>query len=863
MPPLPAPRPYNSRTPRRTPSRPARPLGLALVFLLAFLNAPARLDAAELSPASKEKPAPPVPAGKNFQTHWQDESQYIVETVAADLAEMAYFAQHRTVLPSTDFPVEAREVGFPGGFAYSITVKLGPDGQLTCIVPMTTPIWAPATYLPLVKALVEKLRLGAAPPRPGAPSTELLRTLTSPTAETLATLDLKLSAQLAQQFTSSARHEDAALLLAAFTLRETKGIFFQIRSELCRITAHLAFAAELRGAQPATPGGRMAEAALTSLYNNQTAALLQLTAIPDAADTVIWKRALRMHATGDYRLVKESETPTFLERREWFRARASSLGLTRAWAELNLDEEKRPPADWTRFACAEPQPIGVGHALLRLAVPLELHEIAAVYFIEQGQKLSEAELAPSLNAEPERCVTGRPAGQSPVKIIGWGRWAAFLQRHCCTAISTNFDFIQRRWGVPDEARSYRDAMDERFSALRLYPFVRRQNATDETYYRQAQDAQMALVRSVPHHVPAEVWNRVGYTVPFCPLYIPPPHCFINEWHSHNPPPGTAYNPLPRLNHPSLVSQPDTVKRLEALLRLAPYDTDLIFNLLRIRDGGNSTTQQISTAYAAVMDFDPAPYRRLAKQNKADPLAHEKYLRIAASINPSDYEMLAEFYLETGREKDAATTFAQWISHESDSVAIASQAGWLIDYYERTGESASATQLADRVAEVYSTEGLLAKARLLERRRDYAGAIDCLQKNAERYNDSIPLIGLLVRVKTATGSSQYDAMLDELIRTELPGGLKKITNRSPLIGPKAGVLVQTDNDAIRQAGLQTGDIIVGSRGYVVANLTGYKFLRELEDTPFTLEVWRKGRYVTLPPLPAKFRLGVNLPDYHPR
>ena len=830
---------------------------LTLALLLAALADSERLHAAEL------KPSPPVQSGKNFQTPWQDESQYIVEMIAADLAEMAYFAQHHTGLPGTALPVEAHEIRTPTGLAYTIKVQLGPDGEFTCVVPMVTPIWSPATYRPLTKALAEKLRLRAAPPRARTDAAEILRTLATPTAETLATLDTKLSAQLAQEFTSASRHEEAALLLAAFTLREAKGMFFQIRSDLCRITAHLAFAAELRGAQPATPSGRVAEAALTSLYNNQAAALLQLTAIPDTAETVVWKRALRMHATGDYRLIKESENPTFLERREWFRARASSVGLTRAWAELNLDEEKRPPADWTRFACAESQPVEVGHVLLRLAVPLELYETAAVYFIEQGEKLSEAQLVPSLNAEPDRCVTERPAGQSPVKIIGWGRWAAFLQRHCCTAISANFDFIQRRWGVPDEARKYRDAMDRRFSGLRLYPFVRRQNATDEAYYRKAQDEQMALVRSVPHHVPAEVWNQVCYTVPFCPLYIPPPHGFINEWHSHNPPPGTAYNPLPRLNHPSLVNQPDTVKRLEALLRLAPYDTDLIFNLLRIRDGEKSTAEQISTAYAAVMDFNPAPYRRLAKQNKADPVAYEKFIRIAAAIDPSNYEELADFYLDAGREKDAATAFAQWISLELDDVSIANRAAWLIDYYERTGQSDSATQLANRAAEVYSSRGLLAKARLLERRRDYAGAIDCFQKNAERYDDSGPLIGFFVRFKETTGSSQYDAQLDQLIRIRLPGGLQKITKRSPLIGPKAGVLVQTDNDAIRQAGLQTGDIIVSSRGYAVSNWAGYIFIRELEDTPFTLEVWRKGRYVALPPLPAKFRFGVNLPDYHPR
>ena len=158
----------------------------------------------------------------------------------------------------------------------------------------------------------------------------------------------------------------------------------------------------------------------------------------------------------------------------------------------------------------------------------------------------------------------------------------FLQRHLCHALQENFDFLERKWGVHDEAKTFNRKTDETFAQLRLYPFVQRFNCTDILSYHRSVDAGLAVTVATPHLISPEIWNYLCYTVPFAPLYTPRSNPHINEWHKHNPPPGPAYYPLPRMNHPSLVNRPDTVSRLEQLHALAPYDREISFNLLRIK-----------------------------------------------------------------------------------------------------------------------------------------------------------------------------------------------------------------------------------------------------------------------------------------
>jgi len=779
--------------------------------------------------------------------------------VAADLGEMAYYAKHGRASASETFPVEIREAAAQGKVpVYRVTVRLAGEGEVTCELPMTTPVWAPATYRPLMQAFETKLQLVGAVAGDDAKTGNLLNQLQEPRAEVLARLDREVSAQLATEFTSAERHEAAALLLGSFTLRDTDGLFFQIRAELCRMTAHLAFAAGLRNGRAPTITGQLAEATLTVLYNNQATALKLLEAVPDDGDAGVWKRALRMRATGDFRIIGESRTHTLWEELEWFRARAESVGVDRAWESLRLSDEERLLADWTRVASARSATVGIGHEILRRGLPAEFREVGLVYEAEEGKELPAAGLVEALNAEPQRCVTAGTGGESRIRVIGWGTWAAFLQRQLCQMLAANFLFMQDAWGVPDEAAKYREEIDREFWGLRLYPFVRRQCATDEAYYKKAQDDEMAVVRRTPHVVPASAWDYISFEVPFGPMYWPPPHPFINEWHRPNPPPGTAYNPWPRMAHRSMSEAPDFVARLEQMHRLAPYDGNISYNLLRVRDGDKQTAAQFEEVYAAGLDYQRVPLQRLGEMAET-PEQREKWIRKAAALDPLAYKQLAEFYLAQGREDEAAEAYVLWINNEVDDVAVANSAEWLIRYFERHGQAESASGLADRAAATYSSGGLLAKAGLLERRNESTAALELYQQQAERYDDYGPLLGFLMRLKNR-GSPDHGELREKLLKQFLPSGLIGF-DKAVQGAPKLGVRVQVENQLIEDAGLRRGDVIVALRGYRVADWASFKVLRSLEaDGTFVLTVWRDGRYIELPPLRVGYRFGVDLADY---
>lgn len=827
---------------------------LCTVFTLAGCG---RQNEARVAAAPENTMPAPKPPATDFQTPWQTESEYIVTMVAADLVEMAYHAKHGRTL-EMNLPVEVREMtsSTEARPVYQVKAALGQEGELTCELVIDTPIWAPRTYAPLVRMLFEKLQLSGAE---GGTDSDLLKQLQDLRVETLAKADVELSEKLAREFAVPARHEEAAFLLGAFTLRQTNGLFFQLRAELCRMTAHLAFAGGLRADKAPPVTGRLAAALLTVLYNNQADALELLAPVSDDGDAGIWKRTLRMRATRDFRIIGESRTRTLCEELEWFRARAESVSQDRAWASLRLSEEQQVLADWTRVLGAERSTVPVGHIVLRAGLPAELREVALAYEAVEGKALPPGELVEALNAEPRRCVTAGPGGNVRIGVIGWGMWAAFLQRQLCQALTTNFLFMRDLWGVPDEARQYQEGIDREFWNLTLYPFVRRQCAPDRDYYRKAQDEEMAIVRRTPHIVPAAAWNEIDFKVAVSPLYWPPPHPFINEWHRPNPVPGTAYNPRPRMHHRSLSERADVVARVERMHRLAPYDEIVSHNLLRVREGEKQTAAQVEKIYAAGLDYQASPLLLLGRLSKGDPQQQEKWIRKAAALEPSAYWHLAQFYITQRREDEAAEAYVEWIANEVDDVSVANSADWLIRYFERNGQLASAHALADRAAATYSARGLLSKADLLERQDEPAAALDLHRKQAERYDDYGPMISFLLRLKEQ-GNRDYDEVRESVLK-EFMSGLVKFDKAATRAAPKSGVRVSSDNPANGEAGLRMGDVIVGVRGYQVMDTKTFQAVRDSSsDEPYAVVVWRKGRYVELPPVKAGHRYGVSLVDF---
>ena len=803
------------------------------------------------------EPRPQAPNAANFQTHWQDESQYIVENVSADLIEMYIYARMGKLARVGGPGVAATEINER---AYLVEARVESYPVFRATLPIRHTIFSADTYQPLLDALA--VEFGSLKRAEGIEVEGLVDTLTEPRAEVIEIANQNVSAELENEFSAPVGHEQAALVLAAFALREHSGKFYQILSELCRMSAHLAFSKALRGDTQPSVDGRVAEAAMLCLLRNEADSQKLVRDLPETEPGVAaWRRGLTLQNTCDIRSFERPATPSLFEEFEYFNLLLSQKGEGDAWSEVGrLEESRRRLPDWGRMACVQGYSVGVGHRLLATMLPADFAEIKSVFELSSGAKLAKGALVASLNTPPSHCLTSDNAGVVHVNVIGWGTWAAFLQRHLCQTIESDYNFLARLWGVPDRARDFLKEADLDFWGLELYPFVRRLNAMRESYYRAAQDDEMALVRRAPQVVPATVWNYVSYSVPEWPKYVPPPHPFINEWHKHNPPQGTAYNIYPRLDHPSLMNRPDTQARLEELHSIAPWDLSISRALLKVKFGDHPSGEQVLEAYQAISDYSPWACATIAHAFAGEPAEFERWMTRAASLSPVYYYQLADFLKEHGRDDDAAAAYENAFAGSSDPVAVANSSEWLVKYYESHGQPDSATRLADKAAEVYSFAGLQAKATLLEMRRDYDGALDLYHAIYERYNNPVPMLRFLVRVQKEAPGDKFAAQLKNVSEQLITGGLKTVDSSELTDAPRDGMLISVENPATKEAGLQLGDVVVAVYGYRVRDFHSYTVLRELADGPMALTLWRSTAYLRISASPPHKRFGINFTDY---
>ena len=797
--------------------------------------------------------------GGYFKTQWQDESQFIVTAIVSDLAEMAYYAKHKRLPNPRRFSVTAVEKpGSPlGSPVYVVEVAL--DKSVPVIkeeLTVSGPIWSPEIYGGMVGRLFAAVGLTASDlVPPSAQDDQFLANLTTMTARWIAEQNVSVSAGLTRQFRDAALHENAALLLGAFTLRENSGDFFDIRSPLCRLTAHLALARKLAG--PSAPGlnGQVAKALLYTLMNNQKAALEKLALLETASPTARpWVRALRARNTDDYRVLASTIGPTHLEQIELFRASCRAVDPDPAWEKIS-DQEKTHVCDYSRIINSKGHTVETGHQLLAVSLAGELAEFAEAYSIAQKRPLKKPEAVKALNQVPERCFSAD--GNAQVRVIGLGQWAMFSQRHICQALQRNFQFMDKQWGVPDDARKFSQEAEKIFSGLRLYPFVRRFNATEESDYHRSVDEGFVVTVSTPHLVPATTWNYLCYKVGFAELYQPNPNPHLDEWFKHNPPPGTAYDPRPRLNHSTLVGRPDTVARLERLHELAPYEEDIAYSLLWIKYNGKATFEQMEPIYHPTLDYNSYRITHLAETVKGQPADYEKLMLKAAAIDPFRYYALVDYFIKQKEDAKAAEYLEKAMALHPDSVTAANESGWLVKYYQRNGMTAKALALADKAAETYSSRGLQTKAELLESLGKYDDALDYYEKIEERYNHSGELIAFVTRYKAKTGSTRFDAKLQARLKGLFPNGIQKVSSVELHGLPDSGVSINKGNQLLQQAGLQRGDIIVALYGIRVHNFEQYNYAREsTADPEMDLIIYRNNQYLEVKASPPNHRFNAD-------
>ncbi len=779
--------------------------------------------------------------------------------------EQIYYAKFHHPPAAKEFFISATETPDSSFGAPTYELEIDLDAQhhgLKTKLNINGPIWSPEVYDGLATQLSQAIGLSAGENN-GSPNTTLLANLTDGTATAIEKENQRLSQALESDFSNAALHEEAAVLLGAFTLREHSGDFYEIRSPLCRITAHLAMARYLSGGNLSAINGQMAEAMALTLMNDQVAALEKLTDIKTNAPAVAsWVRALQARNTRDYRPLEKLGGLSQIECINWFYALDHSANTDIAWSKLS-DVQKQIP-DFVRIANEGNYSVGVGHELLALSLPAEFSEIATVYQSAHQKKLSKDGLIAALNEMPERCFSPDAEGKPEVRVIGWGLWAGFLQRQLCHAVQNNFDFMQNKWGVPEDAKTFSIKCDQMLNGLRLYPFVRRFNCVDVESYHKSVDDGFKVTVATPQLVPARCWNYLCYWFSPSEYYQPNPNPHINEWHKHNPPPGTAYNPLPRLDHPSLTRRPDSEALLGKLHEMAPYDSDISWFIWKTKYKEKPTYDEASALFQPVLSYDYEAIKRVADSVRNQPTKYEQLMLQAAAINPSAYFTLSDYCIINQEDDKAASYIEKGNSLDPDSVRASYSASWLIKYYLKHGQKEKARAVADAAGDVYSSSGLQAKAEFLEATGDYKGAFQWYSNIQERYEDSGPVTAFCLRYKKKTGNSQFDDEMQKNIQAFFPNGLEKVSLNDFKTAPADGVLINEATALASAAGLKVGDVIVAIDGIRVHGFKQYSYGRELNtDLEMSLIVWQNGDYHEIKTSPPNRRFGGDFGDYIPR
>jgi tetratricopeptide (TPR) repeat protein len=809
--------------------------------------------------------APPISSNPSnyFQTPFQTESEFIVDAILTDLAEQMYYAKFHRLPDHDSFVVNAtaKVISPTNAPVYQVRIRLdSKHDDLSLELPINGPIWSPAVYQSVAGELARTLGLSAGHAA-ASDDSALLTRLTDGTPETIELENQKLSAALESDFTNPALHEQAAVVLGAFLLREHSGYFYEIRSPLSRMTAHLAMAQFLNGATASDLNGRMAEAMLLTLINDEAPAVALLDTIgTNNAAVQPMVHTLRMRCTGDYRPLDAPFNQSPIENVERFYEMAGYIDAVVAWPKLS--DEQKQAIDFVRVAHDADYSVEIGHVLLEASIPQEMQEVNSIYELSHHEKLSTTAAAvKALNELPQRCVTAGPGGAVHVQVIDWGQWAAFFQRHLCHAMQENFHFMYSMWGVPDDAKEFSARCDHEFGALRMYPFVKRFNCTDVDAYHKSVDDGFKLTVEAPQFVPANCWNYLCYRVGFAPWYRPNPNPHVNEWHNPNPPPGTAYDLHPRLDHPSLISGPDALARFEKLHDLAPYDCRIITQIINRKYKGQATFDQTVELYRPVLPYSVTALRAVANTVSDQPVKYEEYLLKVAELDPVCYYTLGDLALNYTNEDKAAKYYDQAAATDGDSVRVSYYADWRIKYLLKQGQVEKARHIADEAGEVYSSVGLQAKANFYETTSNYDGAHEWYAKVEERYDDPGPVLAFCARYFARTGDTRFQSELNDRLKKLFPDGIQKVSLSDFHDPPSDGVVIRQQNNTVRSAGLNSGDVIVSVFGVRVHNFKQYGYGRELTSTPeMDLIVWQGDAYHELKPSVPGHRFGVDIGDY---
>lgn len=778
----------------------------------------------------------PAPLDSQFAT----EEDWLLDEILEDLAEMAAFA-HGNDLEEIEFSFERSPL--EGGALPLVQVEALVDGDTTLSkgLVLEGSFWNPSNYVELVEDLLDPLLPN--PPTEDGEGELLLERLLEPTTTVLETENRRISARLATNMLDADAHEQAALLLGSLGLKEaTFYRFADIRHVLCRITAHLAIARALREREPYGPAGEFANATLLVLLGRQIEAFAELERLAEGATPVgaSWVNALLLYSTFDWRRPAQ-EPESLLERLQRFRAMATTIGTSVAVERMGDQASDNLP-DWGRIVAASYSVSGSVGYFVETQMGKEIAAIQEIRTLSTGQALTPGEFAQALNRPAERLMTS----EGP-RVIGWGTWAAFFQRHICGLQVAAVEHLRDHLALPDSAQYYQDQAGWLFSELTLDPIVR---VSRSRYYGvRAEEIEgmgdtIDLARRRPELITPDNWNLMADTASYMVRRWSMPQA--EAWFSEAVLRTTVFDAnLRRILFRRKVGDANII---EAFRSIAPRERTVVLSAVdRLKDRKGEVDDMLEEL-GDMASYDIVALGMIgstAIDRLEDPTP---LLELMCEADANDCFDLGWSLVRAGRTDEAVVVFENAVRDAPDRINTCNNCAWLVNYYFDQGREADALELAEMVAGVYCSVGLTTLAELLERMDRFDEAEQWFVRNQERYDSeeptSYPLLGFYYRMARVEKREAYESKLERLTDPIFPDGIQLLPAEHDAEAPSDGLLLDGSSKRLETTGLRGADVIVGLDGFRVRSMEQYdairRFRRRVHD--MKLRIWRQTQYV---------------------
>ena len=458
----------------------------------------------------------------------------------------------------------------------------------------------------------------------------------------------------------------------------------------------------------------------------------------------------------------------------------------------------------------------------------------------------------ALNRPAPRCIT-----DDGPRVIGWGTWAAAIQRHLCHRVAANDVYVRSILGQPRDGVAQIAVFDRQWGGLDLYPFVhavrwKHGDLELETFRQGLIDGVKTSARR-PELVPAGLWKHMTDVAEVAVTRRRMPDSAA--WFANPVPAGTAYDAGRR----ALAFRTGAPVLLATLGERDPWSFTLARRTLVARHPVRAPMEEVQAAFARRQGYDMRPLNWVMEVADPSSSGYDDALEAACALRADRCSDLAQHYVAQNRDDEAAQTFQRAFAANRDTVVVANQARFLVRYHHDKGQDAEAMRLAELSAETGASKGLGAMGLLLEWRGRPQEAELYFQRIVQQYDNRMPLLGFYYRARAADAS--YAPKFAALASRIFPSGPEKLDTATLPVTPTDGVRVSEPSALARSAGLDTGDVIVALDGWRVHNVPQYEAIRELDWRPeFVLHRWRRGRYESLPARAADRLLNFSMANY---